>query len=92
LKENWVKLFKSFIFINIFEGNNLFIPRYRKRTAPFSPSQVIDVKMSRITSRSFRLPMELLHMIAKDLEDADCLALSLTGLLYNFESLYHSKR
>jgi len=38
------------------------------------------------------LPPELLLMIAKHLDDTDCMAISLSGAFVGFTSLYHRYR
>jgi len=49
------------------------------------------VKMLGIVSENIHLPMEMLDFIRKNLNDADCLSLSLSGGFERFDSLYFYK-
>ena len=39
-----------------------------------------------------RLPMELVCLIAKSLEETDCVALALSGAFHGFARFYNAKR
>ena len=52
----------------------------------------METKDDEIISDKIHLPMEMMDYISKQLEDTDCLAISLSGKFQGFDSLYNSKR